>query len=109
MDNVDVTGYKPTALVIDNDRISISSWREMLIEMCMFLLDFDKELFYSLLSNKNFKKLMFGKPDNIRREKQLARDLYLETNFSANDILNYVRLLAKEYNMEEFIDFTIRY
>ena len=109
MDNVDVTGYKPTALIIDNDRISITSWREMLIEMSMFLLDFDRELFYSLLDNKNFKKLIFRYPDTIKREKQLAKDLYLETKFSANDILNYVKLLAKEYGMEEFIDFIIRY
>ena len=109
MDNVDVTGYKPTALIIDNDRISITSWREMLIEMSMFLLDFDRELFYSLLDNKNFKKLIFRYPDTVKREKQLAKDLYLETKFSANDILNYVKLLAKEYGMEEFIDFIIRY
>lgn len=109
IDDIDVTGYKPTAIIIDNDKISISSWKDMLIEMCTFLLEFDKELFYSLLNNKNFKKLISDNVNSIRRAEQLATDLYVEINLSANDILNYVRLLNKEYNMEEFVDFTIRY
>lgn len=108
-DNVNVTGYKPSALIIDNDRISVSSWKEFLIEMCKFLLDFDRELFYSLLDNKNFKKLITSDANSIRRPEQLSRGLYLETNLSANDIINYVRLLAEEYAMEEFIEFMIRY
>lgn len=109
MDNVDVTGYKPTALIIDNDRIPISSWKDMLVEMCDFLLNFDRELFYSLLDNKNFRKLISRNADDIRKEEQLAEGLYLETNLNANDILNYVRLLTTEFDMEEFIDFTVRY
>lgn len=109
IDNVNVTGYKPSAIIIDSERISISSWKEFLIEICKFLLDFDKELFYSLLENKNFKKLISNNMNNIRRPEQLTKNLYIETNLSANDILNYARLLTEEYNMEEFIDFTIRY
>ncbi|TCS90532.1 uncharacterized protein with ParB-like and HNH nuclease domain [Keratinibaculum paraultunense] len=109
LDNIDVTGYKPTALIIDNEKIFISSWKEMLIEMSKFLLEFDRELFYSLLDNKNFKKLISNDANGVRKAEQLAKDLYIETNLSANDILNYVRLLNKEYDMEEFVDFTIRY
>lgn len=109
MDDLDVTGYKPTALIIDDVKNSISTWKGMLIEICNFLLDFDRELFYSLLNNSNFKKLISKDANDMNRAEQLTEDLYLETNFSAKDILNYVRLLTREFDMEEFIDFTIRY
>lgn len=69
-----------------------------MIEMCKFLLEFDKELFYSLLDNKNFKKLISNDVNNARKAEQLAKNLYIETNLSASDILNYVRLLNKEYS-----------
>lgn len=109
MDNLEVTGYKPTVLIVDNDKIAVSSWKDMLIETCNFLLYIDRELFYSLLNNSNFKRLITKDGNNMRREEKLTQDLYIETNFSAKDILNYVRLLAEEFGMEEFIDFTIRY
>lgn len=109
VDDVKVTGYKPTALIIDNNKITISTWKEMLLRTCSFLLDLDKELFYSLLNNSNFKRLLSKNPSNVRKKEELTKDLYVETNLSAKDILNYVRLLSKEFGIEEDIEFMIRY
>lgn len=107
--DLQVTGYKPTALIIDNERIPISTWKEMLLKTCSFLLDLDKKLFYSLLNNNNFTKLLKKDTRKIRKEEKLMEDLYIETNLSAKDILNYVRLLAEEFEMEDFIEFMVRY
>lgn len=108
-DDIDVTGYKPTALLIDNDKKQVSSWREMLIVTCRFLIDIDKELFHSLVTHNNFKRILSNESNGLRNPCQLSHNLYLETNLNAKDIINYIKLFTMEYDMHEFFEFTIRY
>lgn len=108
LESVNVTGHKPASLIIDSEEFSVTSWREMLIETCLLLIDLDSELFYSLLENKNFNKLISTNKDNFRRPEELRKGIFLEVHFSAKDILNYIQLLTKEYELEEEVYFMIK-
>lgn len=107
-DDLDVTGFKPIALIIDNDRKTIASWRDMLIETCLFLLDMDKELFESLITNNNFKRILANEESSLRRGEKISESLFIETNLSAKDIINYIKLFTKEFDVDEYFEFIIR-
>lgn len=107
-ENLNVTGYKPDKLIFDDEEIVVTTWKEMLTEMCLQLLDFDRELFYSLLQNNNYKKLISTNQENFRKPINITTDIYLETHFSAKDIYSYIQLLAKEYGVEEDVYFIIK-
>ena len=107
-DNVLVTGHSPKLIIIDNEKISVSSWKDMLIKTCNYLYSFDEEVFNSLIKNKRFSKLLSESKDDLRNYEELRKDLYIETNYSAKDILSYITLLFDEYGLSDMVYFEIK-
>ena len=104
-DNLDVTGEKPLNLTIGQERYMVQSWKEFLLILCRKLYDFDKELFRFLIDNTDFKgrERSFLSRDglDLRNPEKIAEGLFVETNLSANSILNYSKILREKFVLFE--------
>ncbi len=107
-DNIVVTGYSPKKLIIDKNKIDIGSWRDMLTESCDYLYRKDDELFFSLKYKSIYKTFLSTEDSGLRRSHKVAEDLFVETNYSAKDIVSYVSLLFEEYGMEDQVYFELK-
>ncbi len=107
VENVIVTGYTPKAIIFDGDRKSVKTWKEFLTVTCSYLYDLDEELFKSLLKKTSFQKLLSYKKEDLREPRLIKYGLYVQTSYSAKDILNYVVLLAEEFGIEKYVFFQI--
>lgn len=107
-DNVIVTGHTPKSIIIDNEFFSVNSWKEILIRTCNYLIDLDLDHFNSLADKTRFKNLLSHDNKIFRSPKQLNNRLYIETNYSAKDILNYVVLFLEEYEISNLVYFEIK-
>ena len=100
----DFTGKSPVAIKIAEDKIEGSTWKELYIGVCDYLINKDKSIFLELPSKiKGRKRDYFSSTDdNIRVPVKLEEvDLYSEVNLSANDIIKNIRRLLNEYKIDE--------
>lgn len=107
-ENLIVTGYSPKCIIIDGEIYNVKSWNDMLIKSCRYLYDLDYEFFLSLINNSKFKKILSFNKEDFRNGKHINGNLYIETNFSAKDILSYIALFFSEYNLNEYVSFKIK-
>lgn len=107
LDNVLVTGYSPKAIIFDGERITIKTWKEMLFKTCKYLFELDKELFKSLLNKANFQNILSYEENSLRSPREVGEGIYIETNYSAKDILNYVVIFAEEFDISKLIYFEV--
>lgn len=107
-EDIDVTGYKPMELIIDNEGYKISSWKEMLIEFNLYILDLDDNLYYSILKNSNYSRLFLKEEETGRSVEIINKDIRLETGFGSKDIINFIRILAEEFSIEDLVGFKVR-
>lgn len=102
--NSDFTGKSPICIKIDGYSIEVSSWKDLHIEVCNYLINKDSNKF------KNISKGIKGrKRPYFTNEEELLRvpyyldkvDLYIEINLSANNIMNIVKRLLKGFGINE--------
>lgn len=112
MDDIDVTGLKPRNINILEEVHAASSWKEMLRILVSELYDLDKERFFTLINHPDFKgvnRRAIDKTDeNMLSPYKIADGLYIETNFSASTILNYCKILAQQFELEDDIYYMLR-
>lgn len=113
MDEVDVTGRTPCELDICGDVFSINSWSGFLKNLCETLYEYDTQVFRSLVKHNDFKgrsrRIIDDSVDKIRKPLKLADDLYVELNLSANDILNYSKLIIEKFDgMEDECSYRLK-
>lgn len=100
-DEADVTGRTPCELEICGEIFSVDSWRSFFKSVCMKMYEYDAQIFRSLVRHKDFKgrsKRIIGESsDNMRVPQKIAEDVYLEMNLSANEALNYAKLVIDKY------------
>lgn len=112
MDNVNVTGEKPRQIILLDSEYNINSWKEFLKELCKQLYELDPQLFESFVKHKDFegreKRIISSNHDGMNSPFELKEDIYIETNLNANAILNYCRLIAEKYDLQNEIYFKLR-
>lgn len=100
-DEVDVTGRTPCQLEICGGIISVDSWRSFLEDICMQMYEYDAQIFRNLIRHKDFKgrskRIISDTDENMRVPQKIAEDIYLEMNLSANEALNYAKLVIDKY------------
>lgn len=100
-DEADVTGRTPCELEICGEIFSVDSWRSFLKSVCMKMYEYDAQIFRSLARHKDFKgrskRIINETSDNMKAPQKIAEDVYLEMNLSANEALNYAKLVIDKY------------
>lgn len=112
-DEVNVTGRTPIELEIIGEVFSVSSWRDFLKKTCTFLYEYDSQIFRSLIMHNDFKgksiRIIDDNDLNMRVPLKIADDLYIETNRSANEILNYCKLIIEKFEgVEELSSYKLQ-
>lgn len=82
-------------------------------KVCEFLYEYDAQVFRSLTKHNDFKgksiRIIDDNDSNMRSPLKIAEGLYIETNRSANDILNYCKLIIEKFDgMEELSSYKLK-
>lgn len=113
MDEVNVTGREIYQLTILGVEYSISSWRELFRTICLKMYEYNSQIFSSLVKHKDFKgrvkRIIDLTNENMIRPSKVSENIYIEQNLSANDALNYSKLVVEKFEgMENEISYKIR-
>lgn len=112
MDNLNVTGEKPRQLIICDTEYTVSSWKDVLRELCKQLFDLDPQIFESFTKHKDFegrdRRVISIDGNGMISPFQLAEKIYVETHMNANSIINYCKLVAEKYDLQEEVYFRLR-
>ncbi len=107
LDDIIVTGRKPKTLIIDNDKIPVRTWKEMLLKTCEYLIELSESSFYSLMNKSSFSRILKSSNANFVLPYRLKENLYIETNYSAQTIINYIIRFTEEYEISDLVYFKI--
>jgi len=105
-DNFDATGSKIKKLSVLNNIAVTSSWINCFVEFSKILYNFDEAMFKSFILDDDFQgrmqRIITDNPELCRKPIQFDEhvEIYLESNLSANGILNYLKLIAEKYELE---------
>ena len=103
-DEIDVTGTKPVYLSIMGKNFSIKSWKEFFVKLCNEICNLDEEKFFKFTEHKDFKgkerRIIDNTDNKMRRAEKIRNNIFIETNLSANVILNYSKLIIEKYDIE---------
>lgn len=112
MDNLNVTGEKPRQLIICDTEYTVSSWKDVLRELCKQLFDLDSQIFESFTKHKDFegrdRRVISIDSNGMISPFQLTEKIYVETHMNANSIINYCKLIAEKYDLQEEVYFRLR-
>jgi len=85
----------------------VSTWKEMLVKFLESMWDFDADTMLKLREKESLKRL-FCKAERTLRSVKLKNGLEIETNYSSEDILSLIRIIAKEYEISDLVSFKVR-
>ena len=110
--NINITGKKPSKLIISGKEYSIKSWKELIEKLCVELYEVEPRILRELIYNPSFKgkekDIVTQNKEKLRAPVKIDEDLYIESNLNSNAILNYANMIATEYELEEEIFFVLR-
>lgn len=110
--NINITGKKPSKLIISGKEYSIKSWKELIEKLCLELYELEPRILKELIYNPSFKgkekDIVTQNKEKLRAPVKIDEDLYIESNLNSNAILNYANMIAIEYELEEEIFFVLR-
>lgn len=113
MDDIDVTGKSPYEIIVCGSKYAIDSWRGFFSKICKIMYEYDAQIFRSLLMHNDFKgrrkRIITRDKETLIRFEEVAEGIFIEQNLSANDALNYSKLVVEKYEeMENEISYKIR-
>lgn len=102
LDDIDVTGLKPSELSIDDTIFKVSSWKDLVKELANYLYDYDNEILESLTKDeefkgKNGKRFIDDNKEKMIRPYKLSENLYIETTRNANTLIKFCNKLISKY------------
>ena len=110
--NINITGKKPSKLIISGKEYSIKLWKELIEKLCLELYELEPRILRELIYNPSFKgkekDIVTQNKEKLRAPVKIDEDLYIESNLNSNAILNYANMIAIEYELEEEIFFVLR-
>lgn len=113
MDEVNVTGRTPVDIEICGGVIPVDSWKAFFQTICEQMYDYDAQIFRGLVKHNDFKgrnrRIIATTDEEMRRPCKLAEGVYIELNLSANDALNYSKLVVGNFNgMEDECSYRLK-
>ena len=110
--DINITGKKPSKIIISGNEYSVNSWKELLEKLCIELYEIEPQLLKELIYNPSFKgkerEIVTLNKEKLRVPIKIDENLYIESNLNSNAILNYANMIATEYDLEEEIFFVLR-
>lgn len=111
MTNINITGEKPKQFILLDMEYSVSSWKDLLRSLCHELFELDSTIFYNLIKQKDFsgreRYIINDTSTAMTSPYEIADNLYIETNLSAMDILNYCKIICSHYQITDDIYFVL--
>jgi len=87
-----------------NQEYPVKSWKEFYQTLAINLYDLAPDIFNSFLGDGDFtdgRKLISDKREDLRNPLKITDNIYLESNLSAESIVNMARLLLRKYDIGE--------
>jgi len=98
------TGEKIKSFILMNQEYPVKSWKDFYQTLAINLYDLAPEIFNSFLKDGDFtdgRKLISDKMEDLRNPLKVTDNIYLESNLSAESIVNMARLLLRKYDIGE--------
>ncbi len=109
--DINVTGEKPRQLILLDMEYSVSSWKDLMRTLCKELYELDSTIFNNLIINRDFsgkeKPILSNTSEVLRSPYKIGDGLYIETNMSALDILNYCKIICSHYQISDEVYFML--
>lgn len=102
--NSDFTGKSPSYIKIDGYIIEKTSWKDVYIEVCNYLINKDSNKFKNISKDIRGRKRPYFSDEekNLRVVYYLDKvELFMEINLSANSIMNIIKRLIKAFDIHE--------
>ncbi|HCC55008.1 MAG TPA: hypothetical protein DEQ20_08825 [Desulfobulbaceae bacterium] len=111
-DGISLTHSKPVCVEICGESFAVSSWRQLAETVCKQLANLDTAIFETFLTDEDFAlrgggRLVSNSKDGIRKPCEVMPDIFVETNFSANDLRDLIARVAEKYELENEIFFEL--
>lgn len=111
LSNINITGEKPKQLIILGEEYSVSTWKDLLKTLCRELFELDSTVLYNLVRHKDFtgreRYIINNTCEQMRAPHKIAENLFIETNLSALDILNYCKIICNHYQTSDEVYFLL--
>jgi uncharacterized protein with ParB-like and HNH nuclease domain len=104
------TNSKPIYLYLGEDEkgISVSSWRDVLRNVCSFLYDYSPTQFNEIMNSKEF-EWYFNRNKPLITEMEFKENLFVESTMSANSIYSFLVRICNKIGFDpEQIQFSIK-
>lgn len=112
MDDINVTGQKPRQLIALDTEFGVNSWKDVFRKICDILYELDDNIFKKFIHHPDFKgrdrRIISNSKDEMISPYEVSEGVYVETNLNANAILNYCRIMAGHFEMQDDISFMLR-
>jgi len=98
------TGEKIKSFIFLSQTYTVNSWKDFYRVLSQNLYDLAPDIFNSFLSDGDFtdgRKLISDKTEDLRNPLKITDNIYLESNLSAESIVNMARLMLRKYDIEE--------
>ena len=109
--DINITGEKPKQLIILDTEYSVSTWKDMLRTICGVLFELDSTIIYNLIRHKDFvgreRYIISDTSEQMHTPHRIADGLFIETNLSALDILNYCKIICDHYQISDEVYFLL--
>lgn len=109
--DINITGEKPKQLIILDTEYNVTTWKDMLRTLCRELFELDSTIFYNLTKHKDFagrdKRILSDTNEKLRSHYKIADGLFIETNLSALEILNYCKIICNHYQVSDEVYFML--
>ena len=96
-----VTNSKPVKLIIDSRCYVVNSWRDAFISLCRSLWKCDAAIFREFASADYFqsrkRRVVQCGDAGMKRAERIGGNVYVETNYSAQEFLKYSKLMIEKY------------
>lgn len=112
MEEINVTGEKPRQLIVADMEYNVNSWKDLFRKLSDLLYDFDQNTFEKFLRHSDFKgrekRIVSDTSEGMNSPYQIAKGIYIETNLNANAIINYCRIMAEHFELQDDISIMLR-
>jgi len=98
------TGEKIKSFILMNQEYPVKSWKDFYRILAINLYDRAPDIFNSFISDGDFtdgRKLISDKIEDLRNPLKVTNNIYLESNLSAESIVNMARLMLRKYDIGE--------
>jgi len=98
------TGGKIKSFIFLSQTYTVNSWKDFYRVLSQNLYDLAPDIFNSFLGDGDFtdgRKLISDKTEDLRNPLKITDNIYLESNLSAESIVNMARLMLRKYDIGE--------